>query len=130
MATTYDPTLPDPKDHVRLVLGDTGVDGNSWLLTDEEIAATLIRLPYNETCATLAEGLAARFAQFPDEEDTVSGAKLKWSERVKTWLEIAKRMRAEAANPTADAPKRTMARLGNLTNPVDNSASGVPFLRN
>lgn len=115
MATTYVPTLSTPKDRARLLLGDTGVDGNSFLLTDEEINAMLTASKFNSAVADLAESLATRFAQFPDETDTPGGHKLKWSERVAAWQELAKRLRADANKGT----RRGAAYLGTLTNPTE-----------
>ena len=114
---TYDnaTVTPAPKDRVRKVLGDTGIDGNSWLLSDQEILAELATTSYSEAVASLALGLASRFAQYPDEVDTAGNSKMKWSERVKTWRNLADKM---IQNPTTSAPKRTMAKIGNLTNPA------------
>lgn len=108
-------TAQTPKDRVRKVLGDTAVDGSHWLLSDEEILADLATMSYSEAVASLALSLASRFAQYPDEVDTAGNSKMKWSERVKTWRNLADHM---VQNPTVSAPKRTMAKMGSLTNPA------------
>ena len=128
MATTYSTTASTPKDKARLLLGDTGVDGGVFLLTDEEIVAFMGTVSFNEAVALLAEALSTRFAQYPDETDTPGGTTVKWTERVKTWLELAKRMRA-GGNPLASAPRRTMAKLGTLSNPADTGTYGVKGVR-
>lgn len=128
MASSYNPLVTTPKDKARLLLGDTGVDSNAiFLLTDEEITAFLGTVPFNEAVALLAEGLAARFAQYPDETETAGGSKLKWTERVKTWLELAKRLRL-APNVNASGPRAAVAKLGTLTSPPD-PTSGIRGIR-
>jgi hypothetical protein len=116
MANTYNnlSTSQVPKDRARRLLGDTGVDGNAWLLTDEEILSDLGTLSFSEAVASLALGLASRFAQYPDEVETAGSSSMKWSERVRTWRALAEQM---VQNPTASAPRRTTARLGTLANP-------------
>jgi hypothetical protein len=127
MATSYSINATTPKDKARLLLGDTGVDGTVFLLTDEEINSFLGQVPFNEGVALLAESLATRFAQYPDQTDTPGGSSIKWTERVPAWLELAKRMRA-GGNPLASAPQRTMAKLGTLSNPPS-VLSGVRGIR-
>ena len=116
MATSYDPTLSTPKDHVRLLLGDNGVDGGSYLLQDEEINANVTALGFNLAVAQLAESLATRFAQYPDETDTAGGTRLSWRTRVSAWQTLAKTMRTQgaSADPTKQAPIRKAARVGQL----------------
>lgn len=111
MTATYAPTLPTPRDRARLLLGDTGVDGNVFLLTDAEITATLGRGSFNHAVADLADALAVRFAQYPDDTSTPGGHKMRWSARVTAWQEIAKRLRAASG-------RRSSVYLGVLTNPA------------
>ena len=120
MATTYNPTTitPSAKDRARKLLGDTGVDGGVFLLQDEEIIAEVNALGFNEGVAQLALGLASRFAQYPDEVDTPGGTTTKWTERVAAWKDLAKSIRL-APDPTDARPRKTVARLGLLKNPVN-----------
>lgn len=114
MATTY-LSSATPRDRARRLLGDTGVDGGTFLLTDEEIDAEVVSYPFNHAVAVLAEGLATRFAQFPDETETPGGHTLKWGDRVKAWQDLAKRLRT-SRSPGAS---RGSNALGNLTNPTE-----------
>lgn len=116
MATTYT-SSNTPRDRARRLLGDTGVDGNTFLLQDSEIDAEIATYPFNAAVATLADGLATRFAQYPDETETPGGHILKWSERVKAWQDLSKRLR-EARSP---GTRRSNAFLGALTNPTENN---------
>ncbi|MEQ1761556.1 MAG: hypothetical protein ABL984_00285 [Pyrinomonadaceae bacterium] len=115
MATTY--TFTDTAlDRARRLLGDTGVDGSTFLLQDAEINAEIATYRFNEAVAVLADGLATRFAQFPDETETPGGHTVKWKERVKAWQELAKRLRATNGPGT-----RRGAKLGSLTNPTESN---------
>lgn len=111
---SYIGDLSSPLNRARRILGDTGVDGGVELLTDDEINAELSELSFNPAVANLALGLASRFGQFPDEVDTAGATKMKWSERVKTWRELAARLSSTVED--AEAPQRKVARLGTLSN--------------
>lgn len=115
MATTYT-SSNTPRDRARRLLGDTGVDGNTFLLQDSEIDAEIAAYRFNEAVAVLADGLAVRFAQFPDETDTPGGHQVKWTERVRAWQELAKRLRSSSGPGTRGGT----ARLGSLINPPEN----------
>lgn len=125
MAATY--TFSNSaRDRARRLLGDTGVDSSQvFLLTDEEIDAEFSAYPFNDAVASLADGLAVRFAQYPDDTTTPGGHSIKWTERVKAWTEAAKRLRAMSGPGTTNAA----ARLGNLTNPADTTTYGVRGIR-
>jgi hypothetical protein len=123
MATTYT-TSNTPLNRARRLLGDTGIDGNTFLVLDEEIANELTAYSFNEAVALLADGLAVRFAQYPDETTTPGGHKLKWSERVQAWKDLADRLRAAPGPGTRSA----VAHLGTLSNPAAPS-TGVRGLR-
>lgn len=114
MATSYDPALSTPKDHARLMLGDNGADGGVYLLQDEEINGVLGNVTFSMGVAILAEGLAVRFAQFPDEVDPKEGTGLKWRARVTAWQDLAKRMREEGMDPTRTRPMRRAAAVGTI----------------
>jgi hypothetical protein len=113
MATTYtfSSTLID---RARRLLGDTGVDGSLFLLTDEEILAETSTSPFNKAVANLADSLATRFAQYPDETDTPGGHTLKWTSRVKAWQELSKLFRK-----TSNSSRGGAAQLALLTNPSE-----------
>jgi hypothetical protein len=113
MATTYNSSAT-PLDRARRILGDTGVDGNTFLLTDEEIEAELQGEAYNAAIGRLALGLATRFAQYPDDTTTPGGHKMKWSDRVRAWEALSDRM--QRMKSPGVRQRKTM--LGNLTNPT------------
>lgn len=129
MSATYNPSDPStPNDKARLLLGDTGVDGGVFLLTDEEILAFTGSIAFNEAVAQLALSLATRFAQYPDETTTPGGHKTKWSERIKAWTDLAKTLRDSPDPLLAGGPRRRMGALGSMTNPAAAEA-GVEGLR-
>jgi hypothetical protein len=111
MPSTYSHDVANPLNAARLLLGDTGADGGVFLLSDEEILGMLASAPFNEAVARLAEALAARFAQYPDETTTPGGIRERWGERVRTWMELASRMRAVYGG------RRAAAVLGQLREP-------------
>ena len=92
MTATFDNTLPAALDRMRFALGD--VDVAVALEQDETYAANLALHGEQLAIAVMAEALAARFAQDPDSFQTGSLA-VTWRERVKTWLALANRIRAE-----------------------------------
>lgn len=94
MAATYDNTLPTAKDRMRFALGDTNVAAP--LEQDETYAAALAQNGEKLGQAVMAEALAARYAQRPDSLSS-DGDSITWRERVKTWLALATRLRAEVA---------------------------------
>lgn len=101
MSATYDPTLTTALDRMRFHLGDTTVvPEESALVPDETYTALLTLQGEALATATLAEGLAARFAQEPGLV-TVNGKTISWKDRVSTWLELARRLRADGASALA-----------------------------
>jgi hypothetical protein len=91
MASTYSNNLPTAKDRMRHLLGDT--DMENALRQDEEYLALLAGYPTEtEATAVMAESLAAQFGQEPDSVST-DGTTVSWHDRVKTWLELATRLR-------------------------------------
>ena len=103
MSATYDPELPAALDRMRFLLGDTTVDPEeAALVPDETYGAFLTLLGEPLATATLAEGLAARFAQEPGSV-SVGGKTISWADRVRTWLELASRFRRDAALAAAAA---------------------------
>lgn len=119
MATTYDSSASSAKDKARLLLGDTNPENVSdgWIFTDEEITSFLT-IGFNEGVAQLALSAASRFAQYPDEEETPGDHRMKWSERVKNWRELAKQMRS-SIDPTGAITRRN-GRVGAIKNPATN----------
>lgn len=107
MAATYDPTEPTLKDEARSLLGDahSGTSEGAVsdpLYQDETIEARIAKYGFNEGVARLADGLCTKYGQYPDEHAEDGGVKVKWSERVRSWRELAKTLRQDAAgqNPT------------------------------
>lgn len=98
MSWSYDPLLPSAMDRIRLAVGDA--DAMNQLRADETINALMTAHGEAEATARLAEGLATQYAQQPDSIGD-DGSTISWRDRVKTWLELAKRMRAEAVAITA-----------------------------
>lgn len=106
MSATYDETLPTAKDRMRLLLGDTDVlPVENALLSDETYGALLAQHPEAEATARAAEGLALRYAQEPDSV-SIDGDSYSWRDRVKSWMELAKRLRASASSVAATVDKR------------------------
>lgn len=90
MVAFYDSLLATAKDRMRHMLGDT--DMAAPLREDETYEAILTA--YGETMGTavLAEALAVEYAQQPTSV-SASGVSVAWPDRVKTWQELAKRLR-------------------------------------
>jgi len=92
MACSFSTGLETATDRMRAALGDR--DCTHPLRQDEEYEANLA-LAGDELLATavMAEGLAAEFAQRVDAYSESGGISVRWSERVKTWLALAKGIR-------------------------------------
>jgi len=103
----YDANLPSAKDRVRLAVGDT--DATNPLREDETINVTVLAYGEAEGSARLAESLAAQFAQEPDSV-AVDGLTVSWRSRVSAWLELATRMRSQAAADALVTTARTQSR--------------------
>lgn len=93
MAATFDLTLPTIKDRMRAALGDRDVPDGA-LRQDEEYYAQLA-ISGDEALATavMAEGLAVEYARRVDAFSESGGISVRWGERVKTWLALAKAIR-------------------------------------
>lgn len=89
---TFDESLGLPRDRVRLRIGDT--NAASPLRQDETIAALVAAVGELGAIEVLATSLAAEYAQRPDSLGD-NGQSISWSQRVKTWLEVAARARKE-----------------------------------
>lgn len=88
----------------RFQLGDT--NEASPLLDDDEISAMVDVYGYAEGVAQLADGLASRYAQDPDEYEDEGGVRVRWNQKIKVWQDLARRLRAGIAlanQPTATA---------------------------
>lgn len=94
MSASYDNTLPTAIDRMRHSLGDT--DMTAPLRQDETYEALLATYSETEATAVMAEALAAEYAQQPV-RITDEGTTVDWSDRVKTWLALAARLRAALA---------------------------------
>lgn len=115
MAFTYEKEAlaTSPLFRARYELGDTNPD--KALLDDAEINGLITYHGYSAGVAKLADGLAAKYAQEPDEYEDEGGVKVKWSYKVKVWQETAKRLRAEAA--TVETALAQPYGIGTLVNP-------------
>lgn len=114
MAATFDPTLSQKRDHVRLHLGDTDVA--NALLQDETIDGKLSEFGYVEALAQLAESLIAQYGQYPSEQSISGGTTNVWADRVKAWKLIVDNARSgKIARPGQSAATRTKNKIGQIT---------------
>lgn len=109
MASSFDSTLPTPRDRARLALGDTGflrgeAGGQIWLLPNETLDA-LLEQGYELGVAEAAEALVSQFSQLPTKLGEDEGLNQEWGERINSWKALATRMRS--ARPT-QTPQSTM----------------------
>ncbi len=111
MSFSFSPELPGALDRVRLALGDTVAPG---LRADETINAMVTANGEAEAVARLAEGLAAEYGQQPDSL-SADGSSISWRDRVKTWLEVAARMRVVGATAAIAATASIAATRGEET---------------
>ena len=124
MATNYSPALGTDRDRARFIVGDTGelLDSSGeqvWLLQDETIEALLSQFGYAEGVAQICEALISRFAQEPDQYEEEGGIQVRWSERIKAWKELARRMRDKGdASEEASGTRGAAYQLGQSTAPA------------
>ena len=127
MAATFDPTLANHRDHIRLLLGDrhnsasTGTVVNA-LLQDEVIDANLTEFGFREALARLADALAADAAQQMTQYQEENGVRSTWGSRLTVWQQLAKQARGGLIPvPGSSKIPRTFAAVGLLTiqNTVD-----------
>lgn len=119
MAASYNNTLPTNKDWVRWKLADTGAEIDEetnqpiWLRQDEEVSAVLVIYPDRRIAAAeLAESIAAELSRRVDSYTSEDGMAVRWSERVKTLLAVAKQLRADVAAEAAAGAAGTPAAFG------------------
>lgn len=95
MAWTYDQTLTEAKDQVRLLMGDN--DPSDHLMQDEEILFLLTQNSDEvyEAAAEALETLASRYAR--DVSKSADGLSISSSERWRSFQERAKFLRDQAA---------------------------------
>lgn len=117
MAATFDPALPTNMDVIRSriydsELADPTAAGNvvNPVLQDETINGILSRYSFNESLAQCAEMVAVYFSRNPDKfkQQSVGGAEVTWQDRVKTLMDLAKRVRNEPEGLTA-RPRRSVS---------------------
>lgn len=94
MAWTYDQTLAESKDQVRLLMGDN--DPSDHLMQDEEIVFLLGQNDDNVyyAAADALETLASRFSR--DVSKSADGLSISSSERWRSFQERAKHLRDQA----------------------------------
>lgn len=120
MGATYDATLLATSElcRARFALGDASfaLEADA-LLQDEEIEALITLFGYAEGVAQCCDALMSRFAQSPDEYKDEGGVDARWTERIKAWAALAKRLRGgEVQTGTEQVPTRFHAGAA-LTNP-------------
>lgn len=127
MPSGYDPTLTDPKDRARFLLGDVDVAYGKALMSDEEIQANLTLWGFREGVAQCADHLASRFAQMPDEYgEGGEGVQVKWSLRVERWEKLARDLRSGTIQTdAAPAATLTVALAATLEKPDQTGLLGV-----
>jgi hypothetical protein len=97
MTWSYDETLVEPKDQLRLMIGDVDVaDVNNHLMSDEGIMFFLASEGGNvyEAAAVIAEALAMRFATTV--QKSVGSMSISAQQKYEHYLELAKMLRARA----------------------------------
>lgn len=97
MGATYDSAQLGESElyRARFALGDSGfTTEDEALLQDEEIEALIEMYGYAEGVAQCCDALVTRFAQDPDEHEDEGKVRAKWTERIKAWKDLAKRLRA------------------------------------
>lgn len=92
MSFTYDPSLPTPRDRIRSSTADIVSPG---FRSDEQIDALVAAYGETEATALIAEGLAAEYALQPDSVSLPGGLSVSFKERVKSWADLAARLRAD-----------------------------------
>jgi len=119
VSATFDASLVDAKDRVRLLLGDVpdgAVSGEvaDAMLQDETIDAMLGKYSYNEACRHLAISLISRFSAEPDKYEEGNGKRLEWRSRLDGWKAILREVK------TVESPTRNRSGIsvGKLTNPA------------
>ena len=121
---TFDPALSNPRDSVRLLLGDT--DTTAALLDDSTIDAMLAAHPYRAAVCLLAQGLIVRFGQEPDsfKAGTVS---ISWGARITAWQEVVKQMQAGAGGMAVELTtiQDTAARTGATAETAQDKATAL-----
>lgn len=94
MTWTYDETLALPRDHVRLLIGDT--DGSDRIVSDEAIAVILAANndDVNATAASLARTLAAKYGRLA--KVTIEGFTIDYEDRRKFYLDLAGKLEGQS----------------------------------
>ncbi len=98
MSWSYNPTHAAARDWVRFRLGDT--DSTDQLLADEEIDAAIATEGNRYLAAAIcAEAIAGKYAR--DSDKRVGPLAISASQRAKTYITLAKRLRTEIATRVA-----------------------------
>jgi hypothetical protein len=117
----------------RFLLGDVGklLDNDGapmYLVSDEELTALIgsTAAGFHEGVASACDHLVNRFSQEPDKFEDATQARVEWTNRLKGWSELAKRLRATApgeTQPGATPPPTAVA--GTLPNPPGMDSLGL-----
>lgn len=106
MSGSYDDALPEDRDKIRAILGDT--NSGDWLHTDSHIDAVLTwQASIDAAVAFLARELIARYARQPVVV-TATGETVNYSDRLKSWQQIIDRADAALTTDTTGAGAITM----------------------
>lgn len=101
---TYDPSLPTPRDRMREAVGDT--DPTNPLRYDATYDALLTYWQDEPTAtAKLARALAVQYGRQASSVSVPGGPSVSYSDRVKTWLDVAKAI--ESVVPSASDSEPT-----------------------
>lgn len=123
MTATFNPALVSTLDQARLAVGDTDVTPSTDALMQDETYSALITLyGLSEAIARAAEGLASRYGQEPDAVNS-AGEMVSWRDRVKAWLELAKRMRTVGMDETAASAVEIPAQVVSVQRPYEDAES-------
>jgi len=107
MAATYDSSLSTDKDKVRFLIQDTVVA--SAMLQDEEITFMLTEYDdYHLASAACADVLSAKFASMADKK-TVGKLSITYTNRSKTYSDLAKQLRVQSVVPYAGGVDLTVS---------------------
>lgn len=117
----------------RFLLGDVGKlfdpeGAPMYLVSDEELTALIgsTGAAFHEGVASACDHLVNRFSQEPDKFEDATQARVEWTNRLKGWSELAKRLRATAPGETqAGATPPPTAVTGVLPNPTGMSLLGL-----
>lgn len=92
--------LDEPLNQIRYLLGDTGLGGDAWLLSDQEISAVapggvIGEATVKTAAAALCDSIVARFSRLVDVSEGSASASM--SQIADRYRQLAKELRAKAS---------------------------------